>query len=75
MEDPTPEQVEAPEGGCGPMGGLCWNCDPMERGAQAGAGLLAGLVTPWGTHAGAVREELQPVEGLTLEKITEDSLP
>jgi len=25
----------------------------MERGAHAGAGLLAGLVTPWGTHAGA----------------------
>jgi len=28
-------------------------CGPMERGAHAGAGLLAGLVTPWGTHAGA----------------------
>jgi len=25
----------------------------VERGAHAGAGLLAGLVTPWGTHAGA----------------------
>jgi len=52
-------------------------CGPMERGAHAGAGLLAGLVTPWGptleqpvpeglhpmrgTHAGAVRAELQPV--------------
>jgi len=49
----------------------------MERGAHAGAGLLAELVTPWGptleqpvpeglhpmgrTHAGAVCEELQPV--------------
>jgi len=47
---------------------------PMERAAHAGAGLLAGLVTPWGptleqpvpegldpvgrTHAGAVCEEL-----------------
>ena len=31
---------------------------PMERGAHAEARLLAGLVTPWGTHAGAVREEL-----------------
>jgi len=50
---------------------------PMERGAHAGAGLLAGLVTPWGptleqsaseglhpvgrTHAGAVRGELHPM--------------
>jgi len=29
-----------------------WPCG--EREADAGAGLLAGLVTPWGTHAGAV---------------------
>ena len=29
-------------------------CGPAERRAHAGAGLLAGLVTPWGTHAGAV---------------------
>jgi len=52
-------------------------CGPVERGAHAGAGLLAGLVTLWGptleqpvpeglhpvggTHAGAVCEELQPV--------------
>jgi len=28
-------------------------CGPEERGAHAGAGLLAGPVTPWGTHAGA----------------------
>ena len=28
-------------------------CRPVERGAYAGAGLLAGLVTPWGTHIGA----------------------
>jgi len=33
-----------------------------ERGAHAGAGLLAGLVTLWGTHAGAVVPEgLLPV--------------
>ncbi|GAB0204530.1 acid sphingomyelinase-like phosphodiesterase 3b [Grus japonensis] len=44
VEDPTPEQVETPEGACG----------PMERGAHAGAGLLAGLVTLWRTHAGSV---------------------
>jgi len=52
-------------------------CGPVERGAHAGADLLAGLVTLWGptldqpvpegmhpmgrTHAGVVREELQPV--------------
>ena len=36
-------------------------CGPVERRAHAGAGLLAGLVTLWGTHAGAVSEELQPV--------------
>ncbi|GAB0187950.1 epimerase family protein SDR39U1 [Grus japonensis] len=58
MEDPTPEQVEAPEGGCDPVGGLEQapgrTCGPVERGAHARAGLLAGLVTPWGTHAGTV---------------------
>ena len=31
-----------------------WPRGPVERGAHAEAGLLAGLVTPWGTHAGAV---------------------
>ncbi|GAB0203313.1 AN1-type zinc finger protein 5-like [Grus japonensis] len=35
MEDPMPEQVEAPDGGCGPMGSLCWSK------------LLAGPVVPW----------------------------
>ncbi|GAB0199292.1 tRNA:m(4)X modification enzyme TRM13 [Grus japonensis] len=35
MEDPTLEQVEAPEGGCGPMGIPCWSR------------LLAGPVDPW----------------------------
>ena len=29
-------------------------CGPVERGAHAGARLLAGLVTPWGTHAEAI---------------------
>jgi len=28
-------------------------CGRVERGAHAGAGLLTGLVTPWGTHTGA----------------------
>ncbi|GAB0208171.1 mitochondrial enolase superfamily member 1 [Grus japonensis] len=35
MEDPTPEQVETPEGGCGPVGSLHWSR------------LLAGPVDPW----------------------------
>ena len=56
-----------PEGGCDPSGSPVLEqspartCGPVERGAHAGAGLLAGLVTPWGTQAGAVCEELQPV--------------
>ncbi|GAB0185950.1 AN1-type zinc finger protein 5-like [Grus japonensis] len=41
-EDPTLEQVDAPEGGCDPVGSPRWSR------------LLAGLVTPWGTHGGAV---------------------
>ncbi|GAB0182452.1 epimerase family protein SDR39U1 [Grus japonensis] len=35
VEDPKPEQVEAPEGGCGPVGSPCWSK------------LLAGPVAPW----------------------------
>jgi len=37
----------------------CWSrfagstCRPVEREAHAGAGLLAALVTPWGTHTGS----------------------
>ncbi|GAB0208347.1 hypothetical protein GRJ2_003300400 [Grus japonensis] len=42
VEDPMLEQVEAPEEGCDPVGSPCWSR------------LLAGPVTPWGTHAGAV---------------------
>ncbi|GAB0178086.1 AN1-type zinc finger protein 5-like [Grus japonensis] len=51
MEDPMLEQVEAPEGGCDPVGSLRWSR------------LLAGPVNPVerGAHARAVREELQLV--------------
>ncbi|GAB0209335.1 small conductance calcium-activated potassium channel protein 2 [Grus japonensis] len=35
VEDPTPEQVEAPEGGCDPVGSPRWSK------------LLAGPVDPW----------------------------
>ena len=43
-----------PEGSCDPVGSPALKqapartCGPVERGAHAGAGLLAGLVTPWG---------------------------
>jgi len=46
-----------PEGRCEPVGNLCWSrllgrsCGPEKRGA--GAGLVAGLVTPRGTHTGS----------------------
>ncbi|GAB0178080.1 AN1-type zinc finger protein 5-like [Grus japonensis] len=53
VEDPTLEQVDAPKGGCDPVGRPHWSrllAGPValwrEKGAQAGAGLLAGLVTP-----------------------------
>jgi len=48
-----------PEGGCDPVGSPALEqapartCGPMEREANAGADLLAGLMTPWGTHTGA----------------------
>ena len=48
-----------PEGRCDPVASLRWNRllpgpeDPVERGAHARAGLLAGFVTPRGSHAGA----------------------
>ncbi|GAB0207243.1 EH domain-containing protein 4 [Grus japonensis] len=35
VEDPTPEQVEVPKGGCDPVGSPCWSR------------LLAGPVDPW----------------------------
>ncbi|GAB0207700.1 AN1-type zinc finger protein 5-like [Grus japonensis] len=54
VEDPTLEQVEAPEGGCDPMGSPRWNkflagpVAPWREGVYARACLLAGLVTPVG---------------------------
>jgi len=38
--------------------------------------LLAGLVTLWrGAHAGVVHEEMQPMEGPTLEKLMKYYIP
>ncbi|GAB0209637.1 EH domain-containing protein 4 [Grus japonensis] len=80
MEDPTPEQVEAPEGGCDPMGSLHWSK------------LLAGPVDPWreelmleqvcwqdlGPHGGPMLEQFMKNcslwEGLMLEKFMKDCL-
>jgi len=48
-----------PKGGCNPMGSPTLEqapartCGHVETGAHAGAGFLAGLVTPWGNHPGA----------------------
>ena len=58
-EDPMPEQGDArrrlwPRGKPTLEQDPGRSCGPVERGAHAGAGFLAGLVTPWGTHAGAV---------------------
>jgi len=47
VENPTPEQVDMLQQAPAKTSG------PVEREAHARAGLLAGLVTPWGTHAGA----------------------
>jgi len=53
-----------PEGVCDPVGSPCWSrllAGPVERGAHTGAGLLAGLVTPWGPMLEQpVPEGLQP---------------
>ncbi|GAB0206075.1 AN1-type zinc finger protein 5-like [Grus japonensis] len=58
VEDPRPEQVETPEGGCDPVGSPHWSkllAGPVALWREEPtADLLAGLVTPWGTHAGAV---------------------
>ncbi|GAB0178442.1 AN1-type zinc finger protein 5-like [Grus japonensis] len=40
VEDPTLEQVDAPEGGCDPVGSLCWSkllAGPVKTGAHARA--------------------------------------
>jgi len=49
-------------------------CGPLERGPHTRAGFLAGLVTLWGTHAGAVCEDMS-WEGLTLDLFMEHCLP
>jgi len=59
MQEPTPEQVDVPCWRLSPHGDPALEqapgrtCGPIERGDHARAGLLSGLVTPWGTQAGA----------------------
>jgi len=52
-------------------------CGPVERGAHAGAGLLAGLVTPWGTHAwrSLFLKDCTLWEGATLGQFMENCSP
>ncbi|GAB0195074.1 hypothetical protein GRJ2_001972700 [Grus japonensis] len=68
MEDPTPEQVETPEGGCDPVGSLRWRK------------LLAGPVDAWREEPtleqGEAPEHLQYIEdiilwGNTAEEVSE----
>jgi len=70
-----------PEEGCYPMGSLCWSrllTGPQtcrERGAHAGAGLLAGLVTPRGTHAGGGAECEEEGAAETCDELTAAPIP
>ncbi|GAB0200494.1 medium-chain specific acyl-CoA dehydrogenase, mitochondrial [Grus japonensis] len=58
MEDPTPEQVEAPEGGCGPVGSPRWSkfragpVDPWREEPTPGQQLLRTIAGHgWRSHA------------------------
>lgn len=66
MEDSMPEQMDVPKGVCYPLGSPHRSrilAGPVERGAYAGADLLAGLVTLWGlTLEHSVPEALHTVE-------------
>ncbi|KAJ7415763.1 hypothetical protein WISP_76221 [Willisornis vidua] len=48
-------------------------CGAMGRGAHAGAGLLAGLVTPLGTHLSL--KDLHPVEGTHIGSVYDELNP
>ncbi|GAB0181363.1 hypothetical protein GRJ2_000601600 [Grus japonensis] len=64
MDDPTPEQVDAPEGGCDPVGSPHWSS------------LFLKDCTPWkGPTGEQFMKNCSLWEGLTLEKFMEDCLP
>ncbi|GAB0210017.1 hypothetical protein GRJ2_003467500 [Grus japonensis] len=82
MEDPTPEQVEAPEGGCGPWEALAgarswqdlWTCG--ERSPRQGR--FAGRTCdPVGdpTLKQSAPEGLHPMGETMLEQFVKDCLP
>jgi len=68
-----------PEGDCDPMGSLRWSKllpGPAERGAHAGAGLLAGLVTPCAPHRSSLfLKDCTPWKGPTLGHIMKSCSP
>ncbi|GAB0181776.1 hypothetical protein GRJ2_000642900 [Grus japonensis] len=79
MEDPTPEQVDAPEGGCDPMGSSRWSrfagrtCDPM--GDPHWSSLFLKFCTLWkGPTLEQFVKDCLPWEGLTSEQFMEDCL-
>ncbi|PKU38023.1 hypothetical protein llap_11679 [Limosa lapponica baueri] len=80
MEDPMPEQVDAPEGGCDPVGSPHWSrllAGPLalQRRAHAGAGFLAGHVTLWkGPMLEQFVKNCSPWEGPMLEKFVKGCL-
>ena len=78
-EDPMPEQGDArrrlwPHGKPPLEQAPGRTCGPMERGAHAGVGFLAGLVTPrkGPTLEQSVPEGLQPIEGTYAGAICEE---
>ncbi|GAB0209734.1 hypothetical protein GRJ2_003439100 [Grus japonensis] len=80
MEDPTPEQVHAPKGGCDPMGSLRWSrfacrtCDPV--GDTHCSSLFLKYCTLWKGHTlEQFVKNYNLWEGLMLEKFVEDCLP
>jgi len=93
MEDPTPEQEDTrrrllSHGKCTLEQAPGRTCGPVERGAHAGAGLMAGLVMPTLEHsvpeglhpmevtcAGAVHGELWPLRRAHVGQVMEDCLP
>ncbi|PKU38096.1 ubx domain-containing protein 4 [Limosa lapponica baueri] len=80
VEDPTPEQVDVPEGGCDPMGSPRWSrfagriSDPM-LGSTTEQSVPEGLHPMERTHTGAVCEELQPVGGTKIGEVCGDVYP
>ncbi|GAB0184254.1 hypothetical protein GRJ2_000890700 [Grus japonensis] len=80
VEDPMPEQVEAPKGGCDPVGSPCWSrfagrtCDPV--GDPLWSSLLLKVCALWeGPMLEQFMKNCSLWEGLMLEKLVEDCLP